>query len=145
MDFVFKIGYGLEIFQKKYDRGYVRKAIGGQWKTHPKSEFTENSIDTFGDIVARAFYDASDILTGIEFSALKAKFWINNCQFLGKTIGQVKSRLSIMEIDFEEEEDETGINILNNAVRFYAPEMDDLVDLAKIVSIYVCIETIDGE
>lgn len=145
MDFVFKIGYGLEIFQKKYDRDYVRKAIGGQWKTYPKIEFTENSTDTFGEIVARAFYDAGDILIGIEFSALKAKFWINNYQFLGKTIGQVKSRLSIMEIDFEGEEDETGINILNNAVRFYAPEMDDLVDLAKIVSIYVCIETIDGE
>ena len=77
------------------------------------------------------------IMTGIELYMPEAKLWIGDYQFLGKTFAQVKNKLNEMNITFKEQKDGTGINIMNDSVRFYIPDIPELVDLAIIKAVYI--------
>lgn len=55
-----------------------------------------------------------------------ACFYYDGKQVLGLSIEAVESFFVAEGVSFEVEKDKTGINVNQNSVRFYAPDMDDL-------------------
>lgn len=140
MIFDYSEKYGVSLLAGVRDRARVRDLMGGDFRVLPKTEFSENTIDVFGGIIARAWYDASDILIGIEFYALGSEFYFSGGQVLGKDFQCIEKLLSTLGVAFDVEEDGTGISINAGRLRFYIPDMLESGALAEIKSVYVDLE-----
>ncbi|OLU22207.1 hypothetical protein BVH03_25340 [Pseudomonas sp. PA15(2017)] len=137
MIFEYNEKYGVSLLAGVRDRARVRDLMGGDFRVLPKTEFSENTIDVFGSLVARTWYDASDILIGIEFYALGSEFYFSGVQVLGKDFQYIERFLSALGIAFDVEEDGTGISINDGVLRFYIPDMLESGPVAEIKSVYV--------
>lgn len=137
MIFEYSEKYGVSLLAGDRDRARVRGLIGYDFRVLPKTEFSENTIDVFGSVIARAWYDASDILIGIEFYAMGSEFYFSGRQVLGKDFQYLENLLSTLGVAFDVEEDGTGISINDGRLRFYVPDMLESGPLAEIKSVYV--------
>lgn len=128
---------GLEDFFCGQGREEVRRVIGLPYRVFPKTEFTENSIDAFGDAVMQVWYSCSNELLGLEVYLHNAFFYYEGKQILGLPIEDVESFFVAEGVSYEVEKDKTGINVDQNSVRFYAPDMNDLGGRATVEAVYV--------
>ena len=128
---------GLEDFFSGQGREEVRKVIGLPYRIFPKTEFSENSIDAFGEAVMQVWYNCSDELLGLEVYLPNACFYYDGKQVLGLSIDDIESFFVAEGVPFEVEKDKTGINVNQNSVRFYAPDMSDLGGQATVEAVYV--------
>lgn len=137
MIFEYNEKYGVSLLAGNRDRARVRDLIGCDFRVLPKTDFSENTIDVFGSVIARAWYDASDILIGIEFYAMGSEFYFSGQQVLGKDFQYLENLLSALGVVFDVEEDGTGISINDGRLRFYIPDMLEGGPSAEIKSVYV--------
>ncbi|WP_285351707.1 hypothetical protein [Pseudomonas sp. ME-P-057] len=137
MRLIYSQSSGLEHFFFGQGREEVRKVIGLPYKVFPKSEFSENSIDAFDEGVMQVWYNRSNELLGLEVYLPNAFFYYDGKQILGLSIEDIESFFVAEGVYFEVEKDKTGINVNQNSVRLYAPDMNDLGGRATVESIYV--------
>ena len=137
MIFEYNKEHGISLLVGVRDRARVRDLMGKDFRVLPKTEFSENTVDVFGNVVARAWYDACDVLVGIEFYALGSEFYFSGSQVLGKDFQYIEKLLSTLGVAFDVEEDGTGISINDGRLRFYIPDMLESGPLAEIKSVYV--------
>ncbi|MBN7822460.1 MULTISPECIES: hypothetical protein [Gammaproteobacteria] len=128
---------GVDIFFGVRNRGDVRRAIGVECRVFPRTEFSDNSTDAFGGSIAKVWYDADDNACGIQLYYPAAEFYFSEKQFLGVGLGEAELFLSDQGVAFDCEDDNTGISIKGGAVRFYAPNADELGNAAIIEAVYV--------
>ncbi|WLH54017.1 hypothetical protein [Pseudomonas tolaasii] len=128
---------GLENFFCGQGREDVRKVIGLPYRVFPKTEFSENSNDAFGEAVMQAWYNSSNELLGLEVYFPNACFYYDGKQILGLSIEEVERFFVAEGVSFEVEKDKTGINVNQNSVRLYAPDMGDLGGRATVEAVYV--------
>jgi hypothetical protein len=86
MKFYYSDSDGLEVFAGVRDRESVRRAIGLPFETFPKTEFSENSTDAFDGATIKAWYDAANIVCGVQLYHSSAEFYIQGRQLLGVSI-----------------------------------------------------------
>lgn len=86
MIFEYNEEHGVSLLVGVRDRARVRDLMGKDFRVLPKTEFSENTVDVFGNVVARAWYDACDVLVGIEFYALTLSFIFQGVRCWGRIV-----------------------------------------------------------
>ena len=137
MNFYYSHNDGLTIFNSIRDRRDVRKAVGINYRVFPKTEYNENSVDSFGKLSIKCWYDKKNIITEVELHDLDAMFYLFNKQVLGISYKELKAILNENNICVVKDEEGLGINILKDTIRFYIPEIEEERDFAKVESIWL--------
>lgn len=128
---------GLEDFFCGQGRDEVRRVVGLPYRVFPKTEFSENSIDAFGEAVMQVWYNCSNELLSLEVYFPNSCFCYDGKKILGMSIEDVESFFVAEGVSFEVEKDKTGISVNQNSVRLYAPGMSDLGGRAMVEAVYV--------
>jgi len=135
--FIYSEADGLSIFRGMRNRKAVRESIGLSYLELPKTEFSENSTDAFGEAVLKAWYDASNNISGVQLYHPAAEFYFSGLQLLGIFMKDLAACLRVLGVEFEYDEDGTGLNIKSNTVRFYAPDFFDIGEVAVVEAVYI--------
>ncbi|WP_084309006.1 hypothetical protein [Phytopseudomonas flavescens] len=136
---------GITLFDRVRERSKVRELMGGHVRVFPKTEFSENSTDVFGDVFAKVWYSADNNVSGVQLYDPDAKFYYAGKQILGLSLGEVRNFLNDSRIDFAYEEDGSGIVIEDGRVRIYIPDSDEYGELAKVEAVYIDIPSLHRE
>lgn len=139
MNVIYNVKNGLEGLEGVRDRTAFRSTVALPYKTYPKTKFSENSTDVFGELVIKAWYDAKNCLCGVQLYHPNASFFYEELQILGLSIQEVEDFFSTKGILFEVEEDKSGVRVNRGSVRIYAPDMMDVGGTAKVEAVYVSI------
>lgn len=137
MDFYYSENDGLTIFNGIRDREDIRRAIGIGYSVLPQTEFSENSVDAFGNAVARCWYDASNKCIEIEIYDISAKFYLHNQQLIGISYSEIKDILKNKNIDYCFDEEGLGINIFGDTIRFYISKIDEYGESSKVEAVWI--------
>lgn len=140
MDFYYSKTDGLTILRGVRNREGVRKAIGTEYRVLPKTEFSENSTDSFGQLIAKCWYDKDNILIEIELYDLDARLFISNKNVLGISCLELKEILKSLDYTYILDEENLGINIFDDTIRFYIPNIDEGESSAKVEAVLIKIK-----
>ncbi|HHQ1839987.1 hypothetical protein [Acinetobacter sp. AKBS16] len=137
MDFYYSQTDGLTILKGIRNREDVRAAIGVEYRVLPKTEFSENSTDSFGRLIAQCWYDEANVLIEIELYDLDARLFLSDKNLLGISYFELKEILKSLDILYTLDDEGLGGNIFNDTVRFYIPNIDEEGDNAKVEAIWI--------
>lgn len=133
---------GLDVFKGIRHRAVIRMALGLPSRVLPKTEFSENSTDVFGSVAAKVWYTAEDVISGVEIYYPEAEFFIFGKQVLGGTVSDLELIVKGAGAGLTYEKDGSGVNIKEDTVRFYAPDVGVMMGQAKIEAVYIEIPSV---
>lgn len=137
MDFYYSQTDGLTILKGGRNREDVRKAIGTEYRVLPKTEFSENSTDSFGQLIAKCWYDKANVLAEIELYDLDARLFLSDKNVLGISYLELKEILKGLDYLYIVDDENLGVNIFDDMVRFYIPNMDEDGNNAKVEAVLI--------
>ncbi|WP_346400768.1 hypothetical protein [Pseudomonas syringae] len=137
MRFKYSESDGLSVFKNARFRNAIRKKLGGDYKAFPKTRFSENSTDVFGGAVVKVWYDANDEVKGVQLYHPEAEFYYFGKQLLGSNIEELELFFSSIGQSLIFDDDGTGFNAENNAIRFYVPYLDEFQKKARVECVYI--------
>lgn len=112
----------------------MRRWLGKpRWKARPQPQ--DYGCSSPLSAAPRSRYSAKWL--GLEVYLPNAFFYYDGKQILGLSIEDIESFFVAEGVYFEVEKGKTGINVNQNSVRLYAPDMNDLGGRATVESIYV--------
>lgn len=137
MDFYYSNVDGLTVFTGVRNREYVRNVLGIEYRVLPKTEFSDNSIDTFGRSIAKCWYDKADKLREIELYDLDSRMFLLDKNVLGVSYLELKQILKSLSLNYDMDNEGLGINIFNDTVRFYIPNLAEDGNNAKVEAVWI--------
>lgn len=136
-NFHFHYEYGLTELKDCLTRDDIRRRLGPKFDEVPKSPFEEDSMDAFDGAALKAFYDAANLITGVELCFPWAHFWFGDKQVLGMTVADFRDFMSHRKLEVTKSDDGCSLQICKDALKFYVPDPDDMGERAIVEAVYL--------
>lgn len=128
--------YGCSFFENNSTREDARKNLVN-FSEIKKSPFSTNTMD-YSDIDGVSiYYDISDHIKEIEIFEPNGFFLIGNMNIIGEKVEYLKSFLNESSLNYFISEENDGISINDNTIRFYIPNLDEEGGDAKVEAVVI--------
>jgi hypothetical protein len=138
MKFNYHEVWGLDIFEGiPQTRSAVRSRLGEPTNVLPKTAFSQNSTDVFGNAALRVWYTGEEEMLGIELYHPEVEFVFFGKQILGACVFELESSLTRAGLKISYNADGTGVSSEDGDLRFYAPNISEEKEQAKVLAVYI--------
>ncbi|NAT26111.1 hypothetical protein [Pseudomonas syringae] len=142
MRFEYSESDGLSIFKNARLRSTLRKKLGGDYKTFPKTQFSKNSTDVFSGAAVKVWYEADDEVKGVQLYHPEAEFYYFGKQLLGNKVEELELFFFAIGQPLIADDDGTGFSTINETIRFYVPDFYEFQKKACVECVHVDIPKI---
>ncbi len=125
MNFFYSETDGVTLFSGVRDRDDIRQSIKLPYKIFPKTKFSENSEDSFGNTALRVWYFSSNKVMEIEFYTPECNFFYKTYDLLSMTYGELLAVVKLHGWETVDPGEGLGFDLEGGSVRLYIPDIED--------------------